>query len=236
MSGLEAELRDNLDRIKDVVAVACRRAGRSPHEVTVVCVSKTVVAPTVAAAYAAGARDFGENYGQHLRDKSHQLEHLEGLRWHFIGPLQKNKVKYAVGTAVLLHAVDSRAILEAIDARADRIGVEQEVLVQLNLSGESSKSGIPPEGLDTLLDSFARRKRTRCVGLMTMPPFFDDPERIRPIFAELRRLRDQAAQVPRPNVSLHHLSMGMSGDFEVAIEEGATLVRIGTAIFGARPT
>jgi pyridoxal phosphate enzyme (YggS family) len=148
--------------------------------------------------------------------------------------LQRNKVKYVVGTACLIHTVASRSVLEEIEHRAAAAEVQQEVLVQLNLSGESTKSGILEAELEPLLDSFASCAHVRCAGLMTMPPFFDDPDRARPLFARLRDLRDRAAETVRTNVDLHHLSMGMSGDFEVAIEEGATLVRIGTAITGPR--
>jgi len=214
------------------MARACERAGRSPEEVTLVCVSKTVRADAVRAAYEAGARDFGENYGQELRDKASALADLPGVRWHFIGGLQRNKVKYT-SAARLIHSIDSAELVAEVERRAAAAGRVQEVLVQLNLAGEETKSGIGEPELEDLLAAFATCRSCRCVGLMTMPPFFDDPERARPIFARLRELRDRHA-APRPGVDLRHLSMGMSGDFEVAIEEGATLIRVGTAIFGER--
>ncbi len=234
MSASPADIAQNLQQVGDRLRAACRRAGRAPEEVSLVCVSKTLPAAQVSAAHAAGARDFGENYGQELRDKAAQLAHLPGLRWHFIGPLQRNKIKYAVGTATLIHSVHSVELVREVERRAAAAGLQQEVLVQLNLSGEATKSGIAGGDLDRLLEAFAGCGSCRCVGLMTLPPAFDDPRRARPHFAELRRLRDRAARAPRPNVDLRHLSMGMSGDFEVAVEEGATLVRVGTAIFGAR--
>jgi pyridoxal phosphate enzyme (YggS family) len=224
----------NLEAVRARIDQACARSHRSPEAVSLVCVTKTLGADTVRAAHEVGLRQFGENYGQELRDKSRALADLTGLRWHFIGPLQRNKVKYVVGTACLIHTVASRSLLEEIDRRAGAGEKPQEVLVQLNLSGESTKSGILEAELEPLLESFAACAHVRCVGLMTMPPFYDDPDRARPLFGRLRELRDMAATTVRTNVDLHHLSMGMSGDFEVAIEEGATLVRIGTAITGPR--
>jgi PLP dependent protein len=224
----------NLAAVRGRIERACERASRDPAGVTLVCVSKLVEEERIRAAHAAGARDFGENYGQELRDKTRALADLEGVRWHFIGPLQKNKIRYAVGHAALIHSVHAASLVEEIERRAQADKVDQEVLVQLNLSGEETKSGIAGEELAALLDAFAPCVRTRCVGLMTMPPFFDEPDRARPLFASLRALAAAARAVPRARVELRHLSMGMSGDFEVAIEEGATLVRVGTAIFGAR--
>ena len=234
MTETHDELAANLQQVRERVERACQRAHRRPEEVTLVCVSKTVDAARVRAAYETGEREFGENYGQHLRDKAAELAELRDLRWHFIGPLQRNKVKYTTGCAALIHSVHSTSLLDEIDRRAAAAGWQQQVLVQLNLAGEQSKSGIHEAQLLQLLDAFARCGHTRCVGLMTMPPFFDDPDAARPYFAQLRQLRDRAAAVQRDNVELRHLSMGMTGDFEAAIEEGATLVRVGTAIFGAR--
>jgi pyridoxal phosphate enzyme (YggS family) len=231
---VSAELRQRLDAVRQRIAAACGRVGRDPGEVTLVCVTKTLPAGRVQAAFDAGARDFGENYGQELRDKSRELAGLGGLRWHFIGPLQRNKVKYVAGTATLIHTLASPEVIEAVDRRAAGLGIQQQGLVQLNLSGEATKSGVAAEDLERLLDCFASCGNLSCAGLMTMPPFFDEPHRARPLFAELRRLRDQAARTARPRVDLRHLSMGMSGDFEVAVEEGATHVRVGTAIMGPR--
>jgi hypothetical protein len=229
-----SSLAERLQGIQDRIARACGDAGRDPGEVTLVCVSKTVSAEAIREAYQAGARDFGENYGQHLRDKARELADLPDLRWHFIGALQRNKVKYAAGKVALVHSVDSAELIEEVQRRAAAAGRTQAVLVQLNLSGERTKSGAPEAELEGLLDRFAGCSHCACAGLMTMPPFFDDPQRARPLFARLRELRDRAAATPRPNVELRQLSMGMSGDFEVAVEEGATIVRVGTAIFGER--
>lgn len=228
------ELKQNLEAVHERLERACQRAGRHPDEVTLVSVSKTVDAARVRAAYELGERDFGENYGQHLRDKATELADLTDLRWHFIGPLQRNKVKYTTARTSLIHSIHSATLLAEVDRRAAAAGATQEVLVQLNLAQEQTKSGIDDEALAPLLDAFAGCTNTCCVGLMTMPPFFDDPDAARPTFAALRELRDRAGAIQRPNVDLRQLSMGMTGDFEAAIEEGATLVRVGTAIFGAR--
>ena len=228
-------LAERLRSSRDKIAAACQRAGRDPDEVTLVCVSKTVPAEAIREASDAGALDFGENYGQNLRDKAKDLDDLN-LRWHFIGPLQRNKVRYVVGTTRLIHTVHSADVVDALEARALRLDLQEPVrfLIQLNISGEASKSGVAEDQLQPLLDRVATLRCCRCVGLMTMPPFYDDPELARPVFRALRRLRDRHAGQSRPNVDLRHLSMGMSGDFETAIEEGSTLVRVGTAIFGAR--
>lgn len=231
------DVAERLRQVQRRIADACRRAGRAPEEVQLVCVSKTVDAARIGAAYDAGARLFGENYGQDLRDKAQELAGLDGLTWHFIGPLQRNKVRYVVGTAALIHSVHTPELLQAVDDRAGRGGLVQDYLVQLNLAGEPTKSGIAAEDLRTMLELARRLRHSRCVGLMTMPPFFDDPERARAYFARLRALRDRASTVSETGgreVDLRHLSMGMTGDFEVAIEEGATLVRVGTAVFGER--
>jgi pyridoxal phosphate enzyme (YggS family) len=213
------------------IAAAERAAGRAPGSVRLVAVSKKMSADDVRAAVAAGQRAFGENYGQELRDKRAELAvDPAPPEWHFIGPLQSNKVKYVAGQVALVHTVDSIALLEAIDAR----GVAQDCLVQVNVAGETAKRGVAPEGLGALLDRFKSAGHARCRGLMLIPPLGAKPEDSRSHFADLRTLRDREAGTARPNVDLQELSMGMSDDFEVAIAEGATLVRVGTAIFGRR--
>jgi len=231
---LEETITQHLTGLRLRIEAACCRAGRSSSDVTLVCVSKFVSLDAIRAAYQAGARDFGENYGQDLRDKAAALADLDEIRWHFIGGLQRNKVKYVAGRTQLIHSVDSEELLDEIHRRAEAEGKVQEVLIQLNLAGEETKSGIREDQLPGILDTVASCPACRCVGLMTMPPFFDDPEACRPLFARLRALREHHGSPQRPGVELRHLSMGMSGDFEVAIEEGATLIRVGTAIFGDR--
>ena len=222
---------DGLAAVRDRVAAAERAAGRPPGSVRLVAVSKKMTADDVRAALAAGQRLFGESYGQELRDKRAALAaDAPAPEWHFIGPLQGNKVKYVAGQVTLVHSVDSVSLAEAIEAR----GVPQACLVQVNVAGEAGKHGVAPNGLGPLLDRFATFAHLRCAGLMLIPPLGASPEAARPHFAALRALRDAEHARARPNVDLTELSMGMSDDFEVAIAEGATLVRVGTAIFGRR--
>jgi pyridoxal phosphate enzyme (YggS family) len=231
---LASDLAANLAAVRARLARAARRAGRDPGDVLLCAVSKTQPPAAIRAAHAAGQRCFAENYAQELRDKAAELGDLADLTWHFIGPLQRNKVKYVVGTAALVQSVDSVRLLEELGRRAAQAGAPLPCLVEVNIAGEATKSGVAPAELPALLDAFAAQPALSCLGLMTMPPFADDPEAARPHFRALRALRDREAARPRPRVDLRHLSMGMSQDFEVAIEEGATIVRVGTAIFGAR--
>jgi pyridoxal phosphate enzyme (YggS family) len=203
------------------IDAAARAAGRDPAQITLVAVSKTVPAERVRDAVAAGQLDLGENYAQELRDKARVVP---GARWHYIGPLQRNKVKYVVGTAQLIHTVGDAAIAAEIAARAARMGLTQRCLVQVNVGKEVQKSGCAIEALPSLLAALAAHASLRVEGLMCIPPADEDP---RPHFATLRGLAEQHR--------LAQLSMGMSADYELAIAEGATLVRVGSAIFGARP-
>ena len=229
------EIARNLSVVRERLAHAERATGRPPGSVRLVAVSKTMPAEDVAAARAAGQEDFGENYAQELRDKRAALAGL-ALRWHFIGPIQSNKVKYLAGQVALVHTLDTPELLAELERRLAAGGAPgpQECLVQVNVAGEAQKRGLPPAALPALLDRFAELPHLRCVGLMLIPPLTDDPEGGRPHFAALRRLRDEESRRPRPGVDLRELSMGMSHDLEVAVAEGATLVRVGTAIFGAR--
>jgi pyridoxal phosphate enzyme (YggS family) len=218
-----------LDRIRKA-AVAC---GRDPQSVRLVAVSKTVAAERVRAAVAAGVDTLGENYIQEARAKIEALAALP-VAWHFIGHLQSNKAKYAVRLFELIHTVDSLKLAAELDRQAARAGKTQQVLVQVNVSGEASKSGASEAEAGRLVADIGKLAHLSVKGLMTMPPFFDQPEKARPFFRALRRLRDEIQQRHLPGVDLRELSMGMTGDFEAAIAEGATLVRIGTAIFGER--
>jgi len=213
------------------VDAACRAAGRDPAEVTVVAVSKLHPTTAIAAAVAAGVRDLGENYAQELVAKQAELPALDptAVRWHFIGRLQRNKAKLVAGKVALVHAVDSIELGAELGKRAAASGAVQPVLIAVNLGGEASKSGVEAADVAALVDGLVGVAGVRVDGLMTMPPPADDPEASRPHFRALRALRDQLGR------ALPILSMGMSGDFEVAIAEGATHVRIGTAIFGDRP-
>ena len=228
------EIAANLQIVRERIAAAARAAGRPPESVRLIAISKKMTADDVRAGLAAGQRAFGENYGQELRDKRAALAGAPSgdlaPEWHFVGPLQTNKVKYVAGQVALIHTIDSIALLDEVESRA----VPQSCLVQVNVAGEAQKRGVAPAELPALLDRFAQATHVRCAGLMLIPPFTDDPAQARPHFAALRALRDREAARPRPHVELRELSMGMSGDFELAIAEGATLVRVGTAIFGAR--
>jgi len=209
------------------VDAACVRAGRDPAEVTIVTVSKLQPASAVREAAAAGATDFGENYAQELAAKRADCG---DVRWHFIGRLQRNKAKLVAGQVALVHAVDSVELAAELGKRA---GGVQPVLIAVNLAAEATKGGVTAVDAPALARAIAGTAGVRLDGLMTMPPPSDDPEASRPYFDRLRALRDALQQ--SLGVSLPVLSMGMSGDFEVAIACGATHVRIGTAIFGARP-
>ena len=214
---------------------ACARAGRPENDVRLVAVSKRKPVADIRQALEAGQLEFGENYAQELRDKAGELVDEPRIRWHYIGPLQRNKVKYVVGTAGLLHAVDSVRLLDALESRAAALDVTQEVLVQVNLAQEPQKAGAPEGDLMSLMRRFETSPHLSCRGLMLMPPYSPDPEACRPLYRRLRILGEQLRERDLPNVIPDELSMGLSHDFPVAIEEGATLVRVGTAIFGDRP-
>jgi len=226
-----SELARAAARMREELAQAAQRAGRDPGQVTLVAVSKFHPAGDIRALAEAGQVDFGENYVQEALAKREELADL-ALRWHFIGGLQTNKARFVVGNFALVHSVDSLRLARALDGRASGLGVVQDILIQVNVAGEEQKSGVDEAGLPELAEAVMGMPGLRLTGLMTMPPFFDDPERARPVFARLRRLRDGLeGRLGRP---LPHLSMGMTGDFAAAVEEGATMVRIGTRIFGAR--
>jgi len=228
-----AEILGRLKGIQARIAAAARRAGRSPESVALVAVSKTHPAALIAAARAAGQRVFGESRLQEALPKIEALERTAPPpEWHLIGHLQRNKVAQAAGRFALIHSVDSVRLIEELEKQCAARGIDQRILLEINVSGEASKFGAPPEELPFLLAALEKTPHLRGEGLMTIPPYDLDPEAVRPHFARLRDL--MAGLGERPNFTPRHLSMGMSGDFEVAIEEGATLVRVGTAIFGER--
>jgi PLP dependent protein len=223
----------NVKMIRERIARCCERIGRDPAEVTLVAVAKTFPAEMVREVVSAGVRDIGENYVQELQQKRGALND-QNIRWHFIGHLQSNKARMVAPFAHLIHAVDSVGLARELDRRARDAGRVLDVLVEVNTTGEGSKFGVRPDNTEALISSMRPFPNLRVAGLMTIGPFLPDPEDSRPMFRLLRTLRDSMAAVARDNVTMRHLSMGMTGDFEVAIEEGATIIRIGTAIFGNR--
>lgn len=218
--------------INDRIAAAARRSGRPPESVRLIAVSKTQPAVAVREATQGGQRLFGENYVQELLAKAAEVS--DPVEWHFIGALQSNKVRQIAGLVSLIHSVDRLSLAEEIDRQWGKLGASADVLIQVNISREATKTGTSSTELIQLVRSVAALPHVRVRGLMTMPPFFDDPEGARPFFSELRRLAGEVSAEEIPGVEMTELSMGMSGDFEVAIEEGATLVRVGSAIFGER--
>lgn len=222
----------NLATINGRIQAAAELAGRDPASVRLVAVSKTRPATDVVTAFQAGQTLFGENYIQELVPKLAEVQ--EPVQWHVIGHLQSNKVKYIAGQVAMIHSVDRLSLAQEIDRQWGKLGKICDILIQVNISGEASKSGTTEEEAIQLVRECALLPNVRVKGLMTMPPFFDDPEAARPYFAELRQLAKTIDAQHITGVEMTELSMGMSGDFEAAIQEGATLVRVGTAIFGER--
>jgi hypothetical protein len=217
-----------LSQVRSDIEAACRACGRDPAEVGLVAVSKTKPSADIREAFAWGQRDFGENYAQELRDKGGDLTDLAGVRWHFIGRLQSNKAKYVAPLAWRVHALESRAQAEALVARAPG---PLSALLAVHLGAEDTKGGVHPSQVPVLLRDLASVSGLEVVGLMTLPPFCEHPEDTAPFFAELA---DLAARARADGFPVRELSMGMSHDYAIAIRHGATWVRVGTAIFGAR--
>jgi hypothetical protein len=219
--------------VRERIARCCERIGRDPAGVMLVAVAKMFPAALVREAVEAGVGDIGENYVQELQQKRAALGDA-GIRWHFIGHLQSNKARAVAPFVHLIHAVDTPGLARELDRRARDAGRVLDVLVEVNTTGEGSKFGVRPEQTEPLIRSLAPLANLRIDGLMTIGPFLPDPEGSRPMFRTLRELRDRIAAGSQGNATMRHLSMGMTGDYEVAIEEGATIIRIGTAIFGRR--
>ena len=226
------DLERSISEVRRRIREAARRSGREEKEITLVAVSKTVGVEEITRAAAFGITDFGENRVQEFLPKFRQLPHL---RWHFTGHLQTNKVKDVVGKACLIHSLDRWRLAEYIDDKARSLGISVvDVLVEVNISGEASKYGMLPQDVPSFLDAVDGLERIRVRGLMTVAPQVDDPELVRPVFKELRDIFDNIKKKGYRNTQMLYLSMGMTQDFEVAIEEGSNMVRVGTAIFGAR--
>jgi PLP dependent protein len=228
---------ENLAQVRQQVEAASRRVRRRSEEVALMAVSKTFPAERVREAYDAGLRLFGENRVQEFAGKADSLRDLRDAEWHLIGHLQSNKAAKAVELFAAVDSVDSLRLARKLNALAQQLGKKLEVLIEINVGGEAAKSGVAAESreLDELLLAAPQLEHLEFRGLMTVPPFADDPQQARPYFRKLRELRDQIASRRLRAVTMNVLSMGMSHDFEVAIEEGSTCVRVGTAIFGARP-
>jgi pyridoxal phosphate enzyme (YggS family) len=227
-----SSIRDNLLRVLERMEQAARRAGCDTRGITLIAVSKTVGIAQIREAIEAGVTILGENYVQEAREKIEQIGH--GIQWHMIGHLQSNKAKYAVTLFDYIHSLDGITLAREIDRRAAQKGKKVRALVEVNLSEEASKFGVGSEEVMELIHHVSSLEHISVEGLMTMPPYFDEPEKARPYFIRLRDLRDRIQKEGIEGVRMDELSMGMSGDFEAAIEEGATMVRVGTAIFGER--
>ncbi len=222
----------NCKRVLEGIAAAAERSGRDPRAVRLLAAAKTQSASAVRAAVEAGVRLVGENYVQEARAKKEILG--DSAEWHLIGHLQRNKARAAAGLFAVIETLDDFRLAQALDREGQARGRDVDVMVEVNLAGEATKSGVSEEGLVALLREVSRLERVRVKGLMTVPPLAEDPEASRPHFRRLRELRDAARELDLPHVVLDELSMGMTHDYEVAVAEGSTLVRVGTALFGPR--
>jgi len=227
-------LKKKLETIRRKISEAAIACGRKPESVRLVAVSKTVPTERVEKAITAGVTLLGENYIQEAIEKHDALSSYKDVEWHFIGHLQTNKAKYAVRFSDLIHSVDSVKLAREINKQAAKLNKIQNILIQVNIGKEATKSGIDEETAETVIREISTLDHIRIKGLMIIPPFYDEPEKVAPYFSALQNLSAQIDRLKIPNVSMKELSMGMSGDFETAIENGATLVRIGTALFGER--
>ncbi len=225
-------IQKNLAKVEENIAQACKRCGRDSKEVTLIAVSKTKPVTMIQEAMECGKREFGENKAQEMKEKYEVLP--KDIKWHFIGHLQTNKVKYVVGRACLIHSVDSLHLAEAVEAESAKKDVISDILIEVNVAEEESKFGLKMEETLNLVENIAKMPHIRIKGLMTIAPFVENQEENRVVFRKLRELSVDIAKKNIDNVSMSVLSMGMTNDYEVAIEEGATYVRVGTGIFGER--
>jgi len=226
------DIAENVGRIQERMGAAARRAGRNPEDIRLVAVSKTVEEDRVLQAIRAGVKILGENYVQEAKKKIQNVGHQVG--WHFIGHLQTNKARIAVRLFDMIHSVDNLDLAKELSRAAEQQGKILSILLQINLSEEATKFGASEKEMFRMAETISKMPALTVVGLMTLPPYFENPEDARPYFIQLRRLGERLRQENIPRLAMKELSMGMSNDFEAAIEEGATLVRVGTAIFGPR--
>ena len=229
---IDKNIKENLDDIYEKIKIAAEKSGRSANDIKLIAVTKTVDIDRIRNVYEYGMRDMGENKVQELMEKYDKLD--QSYRWHLIGHLQTNKVKYIIDKVEMIHSVDSIALAKEIDARAAKIGRKMDVLLQVNVSGEDSKFGISPDEVHDSVEAISKLGNISLRGMMTIAPFAQNPQDIRPVFRKLYNIYIDIKREKIDNVTMDYLSMGMSNDFEVAIEEGANIVRIGTGIFGQR--
>lgn len=225
---MSATLKERIELVNERIERACHRAGRSPSEVKLVAVTKMTTVELTKEALQYGLHSFGENRVQDFITKFEEIS--EDAEWHLIGHLQRNKAKYLVGRVNMIHSLDRLPLARLLDRLSARQGYPWQVLVQVNVSGEDTKYGLSTEALPEFLDAVQDLRGVDVCGLMTIAPYEEDPERVRPVFKQLYQLREEMSRT-RPHLELRHLSMGMTNDFEIAIEEGATLVRVGSALF-----
>lgn len=225
-------IQENLREVKDKIAQAAIKSGRQPEEITLIAVTKTLPVDVINAATAFGVADIGENKVQEVMDKYDQV--IGGPKWHLIGHLQTNKVKYIIDKVSLIHSVDSFRLAEEISKRAERAGLIMDILVQVNVAEEESKFGLSTEEVSGLVEEIAALPGIRIKGLMTIAPFIDDEGELRKYFSQMKEIFETLKKTMYNKADMTYLSMGMTNDFELAIEEGANMVRIGTGLFGAR--
>lgn len=228
----EEMLKENLENVEEKIQEACRRSGRNREDITLIAVSKTKPIETLQHAYDLGVRVFGENKVQELSEKYDALP--DDIHWHMIGHLQRNKIKYIIGKTELIHSVDSFRLAEAIEKEAAKRNLTVDVLMEVNIAREESKFGLLPEEVDEFIEKVQKLPHLQVKGLMTIAPFVENPEENREVFAQLKKLSVDIATKNAHNITMSILSMGMTNDYQIAIEEGATMIRVGTGIFGAR--
>lgn len=228
----EEMLKENLENVEEKIQEACRRSGRKREDITLIAVSKTKPIETLQHAYDLGVRVFGENKVQELSEKYDALP--DDIHWHMIGHLQRNKIKYIIGKTELIHSVDSFRLAEAIEKEAAKRNLTVDVLMEVNIAREESKFGLLPEEVDEFIEKVQKLPHLQVKGLMTIAPFVENPEENREVFAQLKKLSVDIATKNAHNITMSILSMGMTNDYQIAIEEGATMIRVGTGIFGAR--
>lgn len=227
-----AYIKENMDDIERNIMEVCQRIGRKREDITLIGVTKTYEADIINASIAFGIKDIGENRVQEIQRKFDQVTH--GVKWHLIGHLQTNKVKYIIDKVDLIHSVDSIHLAEEIDRRAAKANRVMDILLQVNIAEESTKFGTSKEEIFKLVEGVSSLKHVRVKGLMNIAPFDENPEKVRPYFRQMKEIFDEISKMPYDSIEMVHLSMGMSNDYRIAIEEGANMIRVGSSIYGAR--